>query len=206
MLSYTEAKNRILKHLNANGAGQKLKVYEPGTEITYGWVFFYDLEGVFHPGREAIFSKTEALLSAGKSEQECLNKLAPKEKEILENAIGLVGNLPLFIDRESGNISSQFPPIEAIDQEIIEERTNSVFEWDLVIEKSVLRESPKLVKIHPFIPLNRLELIQNIKAKKPVFTTNSFREFFQLTELLKDCEISFYIRKRKVSSQLGKLE
>jgi hypothetical protein len=118
MISYKQARRIALEELNSSSKGYRIALYEPGVSFEYGWIFYYDQEGVFHPRLSEINSKIKRCLEEGKSEEESRLLLSEKEQKIHSNSLGLVGQLPLFIDRETSKALFIKGTVETIKQTI----------------------------------------------------------------------------------------
>jgi len=207
MLKYEEAKKKVLEYLNKEQTKEHFLLNEPGEEISYGWVFSYDLKGIFHPKVKEIEEKIKALKIKGNMEDRLEDILTREEIEILDNAVGLVGNAPIFIDKETAEIRMCQFPIEAIVQEIKESKTGQKYDWELRFKRQDYIRLEKIKQLHEMkkrfdTEIKITEMLFKVKHGQTFILTSNFREFIYWRNFLKFLEIGFdIIEKRNTKSE-----
>ncbi|UZR96302.1 hypothetical protein [Chondrinema litorale] len=145
-MKYSEAKNKVLEFLNRNEENIRKMVYEPAIEFEYGWIFTFDQEGVFHPKIDEVLKKIKSLKDANLTDNQIFENLSDEDLSIYENSIGLVGQAPVFIDKENGEVSYCLnPSIELEIQKIKEQKRGKKFYLKLYFIEDI-RGNPNKIK------------------------------------------------------------
>lgn len=197
MLTYKEAKEKVLKYLNEDKIDYKLVLYLPGIEIKYGWVFYYDQEGVFHPKLTEINEKISNFRKEGKEEDEILNLLTEEERRIEYESAGLVGHLPIFIDKENGKMKAYLPPVEGIEQDVRKEKTRLDYKWELCFQKNEDINLEKVRALYKEVSsryeLSLTEWYKKIKEGKAFISTKDYRNLLNHKSILESIGIKYQI-------------
>ncbi|HAS47069.1 MAG TPA: hypothetical protein DCS93_41680 [Microscillaceae bacterium] len=195
-MKYEEAKAKVLEFLN-KGSASRLMVYEPAEEQPYGWVFYYDLIGVFHPRLEEVNHKLKNCIYQGKGDEECLKALTPEERDIYENGIGLVGNRPVFIDKDTGDIRfcSNFY-LEMDMHQIREQKTSKKYYWKLYLKENLRKNKTKISEIRIWLSLSMQEIFQLINKannQEPFLVTEAIGELIRYQRFLESLEVKYEV-------------
>jgi len=139
MLTYEKAKTIALEHLNNPLQNDKIILLEPGIEFEYGWIFSYSKERYSNPKLLEIYSKIDFWRNNGKSDEDIEELITQDESEILMTGIAPAGalSLNLIVDKKNHVVTFKESPAEAIIQEIIEEKTEKEFIWNIYILSSM---------------------------------------------------------------------
>lgn len=195
-MEYSVAKEKVLEFLNRD-QGFKLMVYEPAEEQPYGWVFYYNSEGVFHPRLPEVEEKIRRLLDLGKDDEECLEALTSEERTIYENGSYLAGNIPVFIDKDTGEIMFCGGFNLEIDmQHIREQKTGKKYLWKIYLREDVKKDREKVKELRYRLnkaPLEIFQLIDQCNQGKPLLETGDIESMIDIRDFLKDLEVKFEV-------------
>ena len=196
------AKTKAEEFLNEKGKGYTLLVKEPGVSFEYGWIFQYDHEGVFHPRVDQITEKMKVFVQQGLSEEDCFERFSKEEIEIYENSIGLVGNAPVYVDRENGMVKYCYDfPLELAVQKIREEKTGSKYQWEFYLKiKPSLSVLKMLKEGLQFSNKEITALKDSIGKGSPILTSSSFSKILYYKKIIESNKIDFEIKEEIIET------
>ena len=192
---YQEAKNKVLEYLNKEKK-HKLRIVEPAREIEFGWVFSYNLESTFHPKIDFINQKLKKLIFQDElSQEEAYLHLSREEIIIIDNSVGLVGNVPVFIDKETGEIEHCLHwHTEVAIQNIRQRKFKKELSWKIYLKENLRDNLSKVKELRKYLNLKPLEILKaNDQSTQGTsfFESEIFEQIFHYQQALTKTNINY---------------
>ena len=173
-MTRAEAEKKALTFLNTGKKDHDLKLYQDAFEFEYGWIFSYNHAAVFDPRLEELQNRLSQLKASKVKEQavlltqqDLLQVMTEEEVAVLTNSAGSVGNRPVFVDRNTGEITyvnSLYQ--EAFVAEICQQKTGIEKSWQLFLNYDFKGDKAKASALKTYFELTATEVFQWIKKAK----------------------------------------
>ncbi len=182
-MTYKEARQRILAYLNADKM-DAFAVYEPAIECEFGWIFSYNLKEAISP---TLSSKIEQRKAQGHTYAEIEAILTPKDLEQDKLEAGLVGNMPVFVDKETGAIevlSGTRIHESVLIEEIQERKTGQSCIWGVYLQEDLQGNYHKQSLLRKLLHLSASEVIALLKQPDTPIFIGSIRDVWYVHQAL----------------------
>lgn len=204
-MNTNQAKDLVLQFLNDRNRDYKLMVYEPSIKTEYGWFFHYDQEGVFHPRVEEVTNKVKRIYNETASDEHVYDRLTEEELKIYENSISLSGTIPVFIDKETKEVSyCRSKIIEVEVQRIKESKTGNQYCWEIFLKEDITKNIAVLKQVKQKLGLTAIEILEFGKSfhrEGAAKTINDIHFVLFLKDTLNTVGVLFEVKEKVLENQ-----